>query len=63
MNIKRQGNSGCEIAKMIVKNDCTAITRFKNDCTGSNTIIKMFEKLPVNGYRNGTVDSKMLEYR
>ena len=53
MNINRLGNSGSEIA----------IKCFKNDCTCSKFTIKMFEKLPGNGYRNGLVDSQMLEYR
>ena len=52
MIINRRGNSDCE----------TAVNCFKNDCTGSKFSIEILEKLPGNSYRNGAVDSQMLEY-
>ena len=52
INVNRCGNSDCEIG----------INCFKNDCISSKFSIQILEKLPGNGYRNGAVDSQMLEY-
>ena len=53
MNVHRKGKKGCEIA----------INHFKNVCPGSKFSVQILEKLPGNGYVNGKVDTKMLEYR
>ena len=53
MNVHRKGKKGCEIA----------IDHFKNVCPGSKFSVQILEKLPGNGYTNGKVDQKMLEYR
>ena len=53
MNIHRKAKSGCEIA----------IDHFKNVCPGANFTTQILEKLPGNGYKNGTRDLAMLRYR
>jgi len=53
MNIHRKAKSGCEIA----------IDHFKNVCPGANFTTLILEKLPGNGYKNGTRDLAMLRYR
>jgi len=53
MNVHRRGKSGCEIA----------IDHYKNVCPNATFNIQIVEILPGNGYKNGSLDSSMLEYR
>ena len=53
MNVHRKGKSGCEIL----------IDHFSNVCHGSNFSIDILEKLPGNGYLNGSIDAEMRKYR
>ena len=53
MNIHRKGKSGCEIL----------INHFSNVCPGKNFCIDILEKLPGDGYKDGTIDDKMRDYR
>ena len=53
MNVHRKGKSGCEIL----------IDHFSNVCPGSNFSIDILEKLPGNGYTNGSIDAEMRKYR
>ena len=53
MNVHRKGKSGCEIL----------IDHFSNVCPGSNFSIDILEKLPGNGYINGSIDAEMRKYR
>ena len=52
-NIHRCGNSYCE----------TAISYFKNICSGSKVTVQILVKFPGNEYRNIAVNSQMLEHR
>ena len=51
--IHRKGKSGCEIS----------INHYKNVCKNTSFKIQILEKLPGNGYKNGSMDLEMLEYR
>ena len=53
MNVHRKGKSGCEIL----------IDHFTNVCPGANFSIDILEKLPGNGYKNGSIDVQMRKYR
>ena len=53
MNVHRRGKSGCEIS----------INHYKNVCPNATFTIQIIEKLPGNGYRNGAMDQKMLQFR
>ena len=53
MNVHRKGKSGCEIL----------IDHFSNVCPGANFSIDILEKLPGNGYKNGSIDAQMRKYR
>ena len=53
MNIHRKGKTGCEIA----------INHFTNVCPGAKFSIRVLEKLPGNGYKNGKRDKEMYKYR
>ena len=53
MNIHRKGKTGCEIA----------INHYTNVCPGAKFSIRVLEKLPGNGYKNGKRDKEMYKYR
>ena len=53
MNVYRKGKSGCEIS----------INHYKNVCKNASFTIQILENLPGNGYKNGSKDLEMLEYR
>ena len=53
MNIHRTGKTGCS----------HCIEHFSNVCPGSTFTIQVIEKLPGNGYINGSIDATMREYR
>ena len=53
MNIHRKGKSGCEIL----------IDHFSNVCPDASFSIDILEKLPGDGYKDGTIDDKMRDYR
>ena len=53
MNIHRKGKTGCEIL----------IDHFSNVCPGALFSIDILEKLPGDGYENGSIDDKMRKYR
>ena len=53
MNVHRKGKTGCEIL----------IDHFSNVCPGSLFSIDILEKLPGDGYENGSIDDKMRKYR
>ena len=53
MNIHRKGKTGCEVL----------IDHFTNVCARSSFSIQILEKLPGNGYKNGSIDAQMRKYR
>ena len=53
MNVHRRGKTGCEIL----------IDHFSNVCPGAEFSIHILEKLPGDGYKDGTIDDKMRTYR
>ena len=53
MNIHRKGKTGCEIL----------IDHFSNVCPGALFSIDILEKLPGDGYENGSIDDQMRKYR
>ena len=53
MNMHRKGKSGCEIV----------INHFTQVCPGAKFSIQVLEKLPGDGYKNGSRDKEMYRYR
>ena len=53
MNVHRKGKTGCEIL----------IDHFSNVCPRASFSIDILEKLPGNGYLNGSIDAEMRKYR
>ena len=53
MNIHRKGKTGCEIA----------IDHFKNVCPNSSFSVRILENLSGDGYKDGSVDLSLLNYR
>ena len=53
MNIHRKGKTGCEIL----------IDHYSNVCPEAKFSVDILEKLPGNGYLNGSIDAEMRKYR